>query len=223
MSLNLFRLMQLCSSNLPVGGYSFSQGMEFAIEDGWLKDESDIRQWIEQTSAATLTHSDLPLIKRQFNCLTANDWAASRKWNDYTLAIRETRELLLADIAMGGALLRLAKGMSIEVPDYCLESNVKLSFTTVFSCVATNLQLSLEDTSCAYCWTIIENQVLAAAKLLPMGQTAAQLMLFELSKEVQKCVANALAISDENIGLSLPGLAMASAKHETQYSRLYRS
>jgi len=85
------------------------------------------------------------------------------------------------------------------------------------------MNLSDTDACSGYCWTIIENQVMAATKLLPMGQTAAQALLYELSEAVQDCVTHSSQIADDEIGLSLPGLAMASAKHETQYSRLYRS
>jgi len=220
--LDILRLMQLASSNLPVGGYTFSQGLEYAIESGWLKKEEEVREWIEQVVIATLTFSDLPLIQRQYQCVQQQDWEQSKSWNDVALAVRETHELQLSDTAMGEALLRLTKGLNITLPDYCYQKN-KLSFTTLFSLVASQLQLSLQDACAAYCWTVIENQVLAATKLLPLGQTAAQLMLLQLSETVQDLVEQAKAVGDSQIGLSLPGLAMASAMHETQYTRLYRS
>ncbi len=222
-TLTLLRLLQLASSNLPVGGYTFSQGLEYAIEEGWLKQASDVKEWIEQVATLTLTYSDLPLIHRQYTCIAQQDWATSEEWNHYALAIRETRELLLADTAMGEALLRLAKGMNIPVPAFCLVPLRRISFTTMFSLIAKHMNLNVHDACTAYAWTVIENQVLAATKLLPLGQTAAQTMLYELSGDISGCIKQAEDVGDTALGISLPGLAMASAKHEIQYSRLYRS
>lgn len=219
----LFRILQLSSSNLPVGGYTFSQGLEYAIDAGWLKDEADIREWISQVSHLSLTYSDLPLIRRQYDCIARSDWQASKHWNSVALAIRETHELQLADLAMGQALLRLAKSMKVSLPAYCLDTSGRISFTTAYSLTASYLGVLQHEACVAYCWTVLENQVLAATKLLPLGQTAAQLLLLELSDELQSSLDCSEEISDDDIGLSLLGLTMASAKHETQYTRLYRS
>lgn len=222
-TLKLLRLLQLASSNLPVGGYTFSQGLEYAIEEGWLNDASTVKHWIKHTSTMTLVHADLPLIYRQYRSIENGNSEDSKKWNQYALAIRESRELLLADTAMGEALLRLAKSMEVALPEYCLIPRAKISFTSMFSLVAIHMKLPAREACSAYAWTVIENQVLAATKLLPLGQTAAQTMLYELTEQVAECVHQAADIDDEHMGISLPGLAMASAKHETQYSRLYRS
>ncbi|MEM8501443.1 MAG: urease accessory UreF family protein, partial [Pseudomonadota bacterium] len=102
--LALMRLLQLSSSNLPVGGYSFSQGLEYAIDANWLNSPEDVRTWIEQVCLATLLHSDLPLISRLHSAYQQRNWDQFDHYNDLALAIRETKELLLADLAMGEAL-----------------------------------------------------------------------------------------------------------------------
>ncbi len=225
----LLRLMQLSSSNLPVGGYTFSQGLEYAIGAGWLVDVDDVSEWIEQVSMTTLQYSDLPLIKRQYQSADDLNFDASQHWNNLALSIRETRELLLADTAMGGALLRLtsslceAQQLTVRLPEYFYNKTFPLSFISVFSWLASGLNVPLEEAATAYCWMLLENQVIAATKLLPLGQTAAQLLLLKLSKKMQNLNEQAFLVEDSSIGMSLPGLAMASAKHETQYTRLYRS
>ncbi|MBR9805025.1 urease accessory protein UreF [bacterium] len=222
-SIALMRVLQLASSNLPVGGYTFSQGLEQAIANDWLVSEKDVADWISGVAEATLTHTDLPLIRRQYRSVRQKDWASCQRWNEYALASRESKELLLADTAMGEALVRLAKGLDMLLPDFVIESSASVSFTCVYALVAEQLQLELEQALSAYCWTQLEGQVLAATKLLPMGQTAAQSMLYRLSASIADCVEASAEIGDEAIGLSLPAVAIASAQHEILYSRLYRS
>lgn len=216
------RLLQLTSSNLPVGGYTFSQGLEYAIDANWISSEQDVTQWIEHTARSTLGCTDLPLMIRQFNC-SDNDTDKSHYWNDVSMATRESKEMLAADRAMGAALVRLANSMNLSLPAYCLQPDANVSYITIYSLLACGFSIQLEEAAAGYSWALIENQVLAATKLLPMGQTSAQQILFELSDIVDECIETSLEVRDDDIGLGLPGLAMASALHETQYSRLYRS
>ena len=222
-SLSLLRLLQLTSSNLPVGGFTFSQGLEYAIDAAWVETPGQVRDWIEQSSVTTLVYTDLPILARQYRCIQAQDWQAFVHWNDMALAVRETAELRLADVAMGEALLRLAKSMGVTLPESCAQSEKEHSFISLFALVACHMGIPYSEAGPGYSWMVIENQVLGATKLLPMGQTAAQLMLIDLSETVRDCISQADAIEDSAVGLGLPGLAMASALHETQYSRLYRS
>lgn len=221
--LALMRLLQLTSSNLPVGGYSFSQGLEYAIDAHWLKSPEDVQTWIEQVCLATLVHSDLPLISRLHCAYQQQNWDQFDHYNDMALAIRETKELLLADLAMGEALLRLAKSTTVPLPPGYQLPRVRISFVSIYSIMVSHMHIKLSDASVGYGWTMLENQVLAATKLLPMGQTAAQIMLTALSEKLHNSFTQSQQVTDEQIGLNLPGLAMASAQHELQYSRLYRS
>lgn len=222
-SLQLLRLFQLVSSNLPVGGYTFSQGLEYAIDSGWLKSESDVKLWIEQYVENTLIYTDLPIVTLQFNNNKKNSWGDLEYWNDYLLAQRETKELLLTELAMGEAMIRLCKGMSFKMPEFCYKSDSKIAFLTLYSIYTSKMNIELNDALTGYAWMLIENQVLAATKLLPMGQTQAQNMLNQLAEMVAICIEKSKEIKECEIGMSLPGLAMASSLHETQYSRLYRS
>lgn len=219
-SLATLRLLQLCSSNLPVGGYSFSQGLEYALEQGWLKTTNDIAEWVEVIINESLAQQDLPLLLRLKQAYASNDKLAFETWRDFLLATRESAEMHQAEVVMGQAMYRLLNSLEIETQGYRGE---QLSYIAGFAIAAQHWGLSDSEALQGYLWTWLENQVAAAIKLLPMGQTDGQKMLLKQSEKIPHAVSRALAISDDNIGANLPGLAMASAWHETQYSRLFRS
>lgn len=223
--IKLNRLLQLCSANLPVGGFSFSQGLEYAVEAGWLTDSDSVKAWILLNLTESIAHTDLAILKRLYMALIANDLESFLYWNTHIVACRESSELLLADIAMGKALIRLMKqlqGIDIEKYETALKAH-DCSFVSAFALGAYQFKLDLLSAQSGYCWTYIDNQVAAATKLVPLGQTQAQNLLFALSEHSQEIIDQANMVSDDNIGSSLPHLAMASAWHETQYSRLFRS
>jgi urease accessory protein len=126
---------------------------------------------------------------------------------------------------MGKALIRLLKQLdTVDSEPYSeLFKQAENSFVSVFAIAAYLFQLDLISAQSGYCWTYLDNQVAAATKLVPLGQTQAQNLLFELSEKVSGAICIANDIEDDDIGASLPRLAMASAWHETQYTRLFRS
>lgn len=219
-SLATLRLLQLCSSNLPVGGYSFSQGLEYALEQGWLKTTNDVAEWVEVIINESLAQQDLPLLLRLKQAYAGDDKQAFETWRDFLLATRESAEMLQAEVVMGQAMYRLLNSLEIKTQGYRGE---QLSYIAGFAIAAQHWGLSDREALQGYLWTWLENQVAAAIKLLPMGQTDGQKMLLKQSEKIPHAVSRALAISDDNVGANLPGLAMASAWHETQYSRLFRS
>jgi urease accessory protein len=216
----LLRLLQLSSAALPVGGYAFSQGLEFAIDEGWLSNKADIAQWIDVQMMESLAAVDLPLLHRQLAAAVNADREQLAYWNDYTLACRETAELRLTDTAMGAALVKLLA--SLDVP-MLYQAEKDVSFVTAFAMAAAYWQLDSRSCCHGYLWSWLENQVAAATKLVPLGQTTAQQLLSELLALIPGAIDKSLGIDDDAIGASLPALAMASARHETQYSRLFRS
>jgi urease accessory protein len=223
--LKLNRLLQLCSANLPVGGFSFSQGLEYAVEKAWINNAKTAESWIELNLSVAIAHTDLAIINRLYAALIENDQQAFIHWNQYILASRESFELHMADVAMGKALVRLLKLLdNLELGESsALLDSKELSFVSVFAIAAFGFELDLITAQSGYCWTYIDNQVAAATKLVPLGQTQAQNLLFELSEKVDTVVSNANQVADDEIGASLPHLAMASAWHENQYTRLFRS
>lgn len=216
---SLLRLMQLSSASLPVGGYSFSQGLEYAIEEGWVKNSSELEDWLTLVMNTSLLAVDLPLLKRCFNALENDDPQAFALWNATVLASRETSELLLTETAMGEALVRLLNTFEIEQP--ALKQS--MTFIAGFAVAAKAWSVNVQAMQVGYLWSWLENQIAAATKLVPLGQSQAQVLLVQLSEKVEPLIDAAAQVEDHQIGASLPGLAMASSWHETQYSRLFRS
>jgi urease accessory protein len=221
----LNRLLQLCSANLPVGGFSFSQGLEYATEMGWVNNQKSTFEWVELNLNESIARTYLALLKRLYQALENNDFASFKQHNQHLIACRESNELRLADVAMGKALIRLLKQLdTVDSKRYSeLFKQTESSFVSVFAIAAYLFQLDLISAQSGYCWTYLDNQVAAATKLVPLGQTQAQNLLFELSEKVSGAICIANDIEDDDIGASLPRLAMASAWHETQYTRLFRS
>ncbi|MCF2947935.1 urease accessory protein UreF [Paraglaciecola aquimarina] len=224
-ALKLNRLLQLCSANLPVGGFSFSQGLEYAVENDWINDVASTHSWIELNLSVALAQTDLAIIKRLYSALIEGDDKQFCYWNDLLLASRESYELHMADVAMGKALVRLLNQLDSLQADkqQGLLQNSELSFVSAFTIAAYTFGLDLLAAQSGFCWTYIDNQVAAATKIVPLGQTQAQNLLFELSEKVESVVNEANSVADDEVGASLPHLAMASAWHENQYTRLFRS
>ena len=228
--IDLARLLQLSSVSLPVGGYAFSQGLEYAIECAWIKKYDDVEQWIKLQLKENLARVDLPILRSVMESSQAHDWSRFRYLNDLAIASRETKELRLTDTAMGEALHRLLKSLDFTFPFLSpLESEgaglvkEELSFVSLFAYAAHCWGIPYKETATGFTWSWLENQVAAATKLVPLGQTQAQRLLTLFQPAIAQTIEQAEGTLEDNIGGGLPALAIASALHETQYSRLFRS
>ena len=215
------RLWLLLSPALPVGGYSYSQGLEFAVAAGWVSSFAEARAWIAGLAAVVLPHLDLPLLARMARAARAGDRAAMTYWNAYLLASRETAELRMEDLAMGRALQRLLGDLGDGEGSDLLPAQP--TFAASFACAGLQWQIGDTELCAAYAWVWSDNQVAAAIKLVPLGQTDGQRLLLELADGLAALTRQALACADEDLGMTATGLAIASAAHETQYTRLFRS
>jgi urease accessory protein len=225
-SLSLARLLQLSSVSLPVGGYAFSQGMEYAIECGWLTSSADIEQWIKLQLTENMARVDLPVLRGVMESARLKDWHRLLYLNDLAIASRETKEVRLTDTAMGEALYRLLTSLDFDFPFEAEHGSLKgepISFVFLFAYAAEFWGLSYEQAATGLTWSWLENQVAAATKMVPLGQTQAQQLLTKLQVVIGHTIDLAAQTSEQNIGSGLPALAIASALHETQYSRLFRS
>lgn len=215
------RLLQLCSSNLPVGGYSFSLGLEYAVEAGWVTDLKSTEDWLQLQLFESIARVDLPLLLRLHKAISEADTEGFHYWNQTGLACRETKELLLTETAMGSALLRLLKQLDIPLPA-CAEA-MSPSFIGYFVIAANHWNINSDMALVGLFWCWLEAQVAAAIKLVPLGQTDAQRLLGRLQEASTDAFKRAEALGDDEVGGSLPRLALASARHELQYCRLFRS
>lgn len=219
--LPLLRLLHLASPALPIGGFHFSQGLEYAIETGWVTDEASAFDWISGVARNAIGTSDLPLIARLHVAWSASNKGAVRQWSDRLIATRETDELRAEDRHMGASLARILIELKISSPSEV--ETAPVSFGSMFALACVRAAADLNQTLSSYLWVWAENQTLAAVKLVPLGQSAGQRILHALLPKLDAIVAEALQVSDEQIGTSALMQFFASARHETQYTRLFRS
>jgi urease accessory protein len=201
--MNLPRLLQLASPTLPVGAYSYSQGLEAAVEAGIVKDAASAERWIADVLEITVARSDAPLLWRMLH---------GEDRNEVFIASRETAELRAETLQMGHSLCRLLAELGVPgVPQG------DVAFPTAYALAARSWDIDPRAALLAYLWSWLENQVMAAVKLVPLGQTAGQKILLSLGPRLEKFAR------ESEFSNFAPGLAVLSARHETQYSRLFRS
>ncbi|GHA97495.1 urease accessory protein UreF [Modicisalibacter luteus] len=219
--LALLGLLQLVSPALPIGAFAWSQGLESAFELGWVSDEATLGEWLEGVLEDGLTRCDLPVLARMYSAWQAGDDTALAGWNDWLQANRETAELAAEDFRLGEAMVRLLRSLDQLPASPTLPSQP--TYAVMFALASWQRGIPVRDCVLGFAWAWLENQLAVACKALPLGQTAAQRLIERLRPQLVTAVDTALALSDDELGPALPGLALASAHHETQYSRLFRS
>lgn len=221
MSAVFLHALQLASPGLPIGAYAYSQGLEWAVEAGWVRNEEQLKAWLEAQLSVAIAGVDVPLYARLHRAVAAAEAAAFSNWNALLLAHRETSELRADDTDRGGALLRLLRDLKLPI---ALAAGLReLSYAAAFALAAAAFELPLPMAVEAYVWSWLEGQVLAGVKLVPLGQVAGQRLLLALTAQIPAAIGRGLALDEAEIGGALPALALASALHETQYTRLFRS
>jgi urease accessory protein len=215
---HLARLLQLASPALPVGAFSYSQGLEAAVEAGEVRDAASAARWIGDVLEHSVGTMEVPVLLRLVDAWAAGDAAAVARWNAEFLASRETAELRAETTQMGWALARLLADLGVPRIELA-----EVAFPTAFARAVAHWGIEPGAVSIAYLWSWAENQVMAAVKAVPLGQTDGQRLLLELGGRLEALAARAAALDDDELANFTPGLALASARHETQYSRLFRS
>lgn len=214
--------MWLASPALPIGAFAYSGGLEQAVELGWVHDRASCESWVAGVLGHAVARFDLPLLARLWVAWAEDDQLAARHLDARVLAGRESAELQAAELALGTALLRVLDGPE---PARAEAQRVEgpLSYVAAFALAAVHLGIDQPTALASYCFAWIEHSVGAATRLVPLGQSDAQRVLRACLRQVPDVLALAATISDDAIGAATPGLAIASARHETQYSRLFRS
>jgi len=221
-SAGLLRLMSLVSPSLPIAGFTYSQGIEKAFENGWVTDKSSSFQWISEQITCGLAYTDLPILKRLFDACKINDKEEVNKWGAILLACRETSELRQEEINRGRALTKILEGLDNSIIDDW-KNTINKNYLSGFALVGVKWQIPVYELLLGYCWSWIENQVSAVVKIIPLGQTQGQQLIHDLLELVPDIVKQSAKLDEIDIGRSQPALAIASSQHETQYTRIFRS
>lgn len=226
-STRLLRILHLASPALPIGAFHFSQGLEYAVEAGWVTDERSALDWISGVARHAVGTLDLPVLLRLHRACRAGDGEELQRWGRFLLAARETQELRAEDCHMGSALARILRDilrdLSIERGAADASPLARRGYAEMFSVACTHWNIPEHEALLAYAWTWAENQVLAAVKLVPLGQSSGQRILHALVTLLEELATRALDIQDEDIGACALMQGLASARHESQYTRLFKS
>lgn len=225
--------MHLASASLPIGGFAYSQGLEQACYLGVVHDLQSAEQWISDYLLLVLARQEMPWWLHIYEGARQRDWTLVCEGTEYLHALRETAELRLESRQMAHAMVRLydkwleadnllgdAKPHGLPVP---VMQALQTDYTASHAALCGLRQLPLTPAMLAWLWSWLDSQVLAAVKLVPLGQRGGQALLHSLKPTLLKTVEIARQTSVANAGSAPIGLMLASAQHETQYARLFRS
>lgn len=223
--LALARLLQLASPALPVGAYSYSQGLEAAVNAGLVRDAASAEAWIGEVLAYAVARLEAPVWWRLHAAWSAADLKLVAHWNELFCSTRESAELRAETLQMGYSLQRLL--LELEECDEQslaqLRGIANITFPAAFAFAVAKWEIPARSALIAYLWSWLENQVIAALKSVPLGQTDGQRLLLSLAALLPGIADAACALVDDDLSNYTPGYAILCSQHETQYSRLFRS
>jgi urease accessory protein len=221
----LLHLLQLSSPSLPIGAYSYSQGLEAALENGLVSDEASARAWITDALQQVVAHFEAPVLWRLMQAFDRVDAEAVHLWTESFLAARDTAEFRAETVQMGYSLGKLLAELKLPRPELLalLQTMPEVPLPTALACGAVALGIPHESALLGMLFSWAENQVLVCVKSVPLGQVAGQRLLLSLRPVLEDAARTAQTLNDDELSNWSPGLSLLSMRHEVQYSRLYRS
>ncbi len=221
-------LLQLSSAALPIGAFSHSLGIEAAVDARLVVDAGTAERWIGDQLMLLWARGDAVLWLRLYAAWASNDWPAITEANDQSLAMRESQEMLLECTQTGHSLRAWLLGIAPQtLLRSCQAEHLRglqpLSFGCAHALAAQSFALSARQGLHALGWSLLENLCAAALKLIPLGQTQGQAMLRSLALKLPLAMRIAQSGEVDEPNNFSPMLAILSARHESQYSRLFRS
>jgi urease accessory protein len=216
----LLQLIWLASPALPIGGFSYSEGLEAAVDRGLVANEDSAAAWLVDQLHLSLSRCDLAVIGEAIAAWRSADLARIAALNAWILRTRETSELRQQTEQMGRSLVEWLKSVQ---PDVAERAREPLAYPIAFALAASATQAAARDCLLAFAFGWAENMMQASIKSVPLGQSAGQRILLRMSAEIPAAVDHALGLPEDQRQAFSPMLAILSARHETQYSRLFRS
>ena len=234
---SLLQLIWLASPALPVGGFSYSEGLEAAVDKGLVSTEAQAADWLSDQLHISLARGDLAAIAKAIPAWRRADMNRVIELNQWILQTRETQEFRLQTDQMGRSLAQWHQALNtqsaaalvqfIERSQHNNQGVADASYPTTYpiayALAASSTQACVRDCCLAFTFGWAENMVGAAVKSVPLGQSAGQRILARLANEIPAAVDYAIALQDSQRQAFSPMLAILSSQHETQYSRLFRS
>lgn len=224
-AITLLQLIWLASPALPVGGFSYSEGLEAAVEHGLVIDEATAADWLSEQLRLSLARGDLALLAQALPAWQSGDVVRLRELNNWLTQTRESAELRQQSEQMGRSLLEWLRNHHTASPaqiQACVDLGAP-GYAMAMALALASSGASVHDGLAAYAFGWAENMVQAAIKSVPLGQSAGQRILARLAREIPAVLDQAQACTDEERQAFSPMLAILSARHEVQYSRLFRS
>lgn len=215
-------LLQLVSPALPVGAYSYSEGLETLVEWGTIRNRHSFQHWLEQELSYGAIRTEAAVMLRAYQATVLNDKAALIYWNNWLSAARETSELRASSWQMGQSLMGLLLALKpVEAQSFCLEG--ECNYAVCLGIFAALEQINPQSLILGYLHSWATNLITAGVKLIPLGQTAGQILLHELRASISDAAIEIISLKDDDLNSCSWGLSLASMAHETQYTRLFRS
>lgn len=213
----------MTSQAFPIGGYSHSYGLEAAVDDALVRDEASLEQWVADVLSYSIGKYEIPLLHRMGDAWAARDSVELDRLNERFLATRESAEIRSATVQTGFSMRSLL-GVLPGLPDFLHDTLRRMeepSLACAWSGAAAAWDIPPDDSATSYLWSWAENQVLAGMKSMPLGQSAGQRVLLNIGAHIAGLAGKKSAV--DALSNFAPGLAIECARHETQYSRLFRS
>ena len=219
----LLRLLQLASPLLPVGGYSYSEGLESAIAQELIHDRLTLQAWIERELQTGAIRIETAMMDRAYLAGAHSLPQRLQYWNQWLSAARETEELRHQSWQMGGSLTKLAIELTPDLTELLVAIGSPCTYAIAFGVIAQHWQIDRQTAISAYLHSWATNQLGAGIKLIPLGQTAGQQILWQLQEQIASLSELIPTLADDDLYACSWGLSLASMQHETLYSRLFRS
>jgi urease accessory protein len=219
----LLALLQLTSPALPVGAYSYSEGLETLVAQERIRSATDLQTWLAESLATGSIGLEVAILLRAHRAWSQNNSTHIADWNHWLSATRETAELQQQNWQMGRSLLKLLRDLYPQADWSLLDSGEQWNLAIAFALAAGLAGIDERTAALGYLQSWASNLVSAGVKLIPLGQTAGQQLMLQLTELIAATAERHLTLPDDQLYSCSWGLALASMAHETQYSRLFRS
>jgi len=216
-------ILQFASPALPVGAYSYSEGLEMLIENGTITNVENLQYWLKSELVYGSIRLDAAVMVRGFYAVKSDDRSALKRWNLWLSAARDTEELRAASWQMGRSLMQLLGKLEPEILPVVNAVGYPGNYAIAFAIACAHWDINIQAALLAYLHSWANNLITAGIKLIPLGQTAGQELLLGLQPLLTSTVGEILTMADDDLGCCNWGLSLASMQHETQYTRLFRS